>query len=89
MSKLEEIKLQLELWDNQYPLDPPSDKRAEILYETVKLRANIFKDNAVEHVRTLLSRLEIAEKALEETHKHGGSQIMKISSEALQQIRGG
>jgi hypothetical protein len=97
MSKLDEIKLQLELWDNRFPLDPPSDKHAEILYDTIRQKANIFKDNAIEHIRILLSLIVIAEKALEKVineaddHKvepwERMKEMEKHAIEALQQLR--
>lgn len=86
---IESIKLGLELWDNRYPLDPPSDKHAEILYETVKQRAEIFENDAVENVRYLLSIIEQAEKAIEQLGKMDDpDKIEKFAEQALKAIQG-
>lgn len=81
-----EIRLQLELWDNRFPLEPPSNRHAEILYDAVREKAKIFEDNAVEHVRTLLSQLDTYESEIKEftdKHFHGGSKANRTDYVAL------
>jgi hypothetical protein len=104
VNRLKEIKLGLELWDNRHPIEPPSDKNAEILYHTVRLRARAYESNAVESVRYLLSIIEQAETALNQFTRgkyyrsvvsdvwgpmvHIENEPWTIAEEALQAIRG-